>query len=146
MPKTIREEMDEVGFGEKLELVQPIMLNNEKLTELPLAPDKVTTKLYLEACSQNPESSHGTSMMENDAQLHFWMGCAVVKAADSRFDWADFDQLSGQDAIRLTAVGRFFTNRSVSGVLNDSDESPDDSESSSTSPSEKSEQDPSESF
>lgn len=122
MPKTLRQVMKENDIPEAITLVNPMLVNGERIEKLPIDPDEVTSELYFEAGNQLNATERINRMVELDYQLHFWIGAACAIAANRDIAFEDFKQLKGPDVMQLTMVGRFFVGQSAQFLTADSDE------------------------
>lgn len=101
---------------QKLELRQPIEINGKMVKELSYDFDEITCELYTQAsCYADAKSLQATqqgkpnaAIMEQNANLHMYLGMAAVTAVNKDIDVADLERLKGYDIVEVTRIGRNF--------------------------------------
>ena len=110
-----------------LKLANPIMVNNQQITELTYDTNEITGVLFAEADVRRKVAA-GTKNVtivpaaEFDFGLHPYVGFAAVIAINPQFDFSDLERIHGIDMIKLMEIGRNFLLKSEASPQGNSDE------------------------
>ena len=100
----------------KIELRKPVLINGKEIRELTYDINEITcddfTAAFNEAgnkaliSAQNSKPS--STLMEQDGNVHFYMGIHAILAVNPDIDLADLERIKGYDLIQITKIGRNF--------------------------------------
>lgn len=99
-----------------LELVNPITVNGEELTELTYDTQEITAAQFSEACSRSAaitksNASVTVKFRENDYALHMYLGFMAIIAVNPKIDITDLERIKGTDILNIADIGQVFTLR-----------------------------------
>lgn len=121
----------------KIELRNPILINNKELKELTYdfnliscddftaAFSEAANRAMIAAQNQKPTGN----LMEQDGNVHLYMGMHAIIAANPEIDITDLERIKGYDLIQITRIGRNFM---LGKVEESSDQSNSDEQSEAT--------------
>ena len=100
-----------------IDLKQPLMVNNKKLTQLTYDFDELTCDDFSTAASYaeaknfkaNQAGRPSILMMEQNENLHLYIAFMAIIAANREIDILDLERIKGYDILQVTSVGRLFT-------------------------------------
>lgn len=127
-----------------LVLDNPILINGQMVKELTYDPQEITADLFNIACAKSSALQKTQSVTlkfkENDHSLHMYLGMMAIIAVNPNIDVSDLERIKGFDVLSLTNIGAFFTLRREAAVSveSSSDEQCENTASTSTQASEKS--------
>ena len=94
-----------------LKLKNPIMINNEPVSELTYDTNEITAVLFAEAEARQRKAAGtavATPVAEAAFSLHLYLGFAAVISVNPQYDFTDLERIHGVDALELMGVGRNF--------------------------------------
>jgi hypothetical protein len=94
-------------------LVNPLMINNKKISELSYDSNEINAPLFAEAETHKMRAggSKGGNLagaVEIDYNLHLYIGFAAVIAVNPDIDFDDLERIKGADLSTFMKVGRSF--------------------------------------
>lgn len=125
-----------------LVLDNPILINNQEISELTYDATQITAEQFSIACAKSAALDKTRSITfkakENDYALHLYLGMMAVIAVNPAYTVEDLERVKGFDVLDLTNIGTFFTMRrsAVPSEPSSSDEQSEDIAVSSTQASE----------
>lgn len=110
-----------------LKLANPIMVNNQQITELTYDTNEITGALFAEADIRRKVAAGTKNVaivpaVEFDFGLHPYMGFAAVIAVNPQFDFSDLERIHGVDLMKLMEIGRNFLLNSEESTPEPTDE------------------------
>lgn len=110
-----------------LKLANPIMVNNQQITELTYDTNEITGALFAEADIRRKVAAGTKNVaivpaVEFDFGLHPYMGFAAVIAINPQFDFSDLERIHGIDMMKLMEIGRNFLLKSEESTPEPTDE------------------------
>lgn len=110
-----------------LKLANPIMVNNQQVTELTYDTNEITGALFAEADVRRKVAAGTKNVtivpaVEFDFGLHPYVGFAAVIAVNPQFDFSDLERIHGIDMVKFMEVGRNFLLKSEGSHQENSDE------------------------
>lgn len=101
------------NMSEILKLKNPIMINNEKVTELTHDANEIDGILFATAeakrkAAAGMKNTTITPAAEFDFGLHLYLGFAAIVAVNPSYDFSDVERIKGHDVVEVMAIGRNF--------------------------------------
>ena len=96
-----------------LTLMNPILINNEKVSEVTYDANEITGALFVEA-EATRKAAAGirnvgiTPTAEFDFGLHLYLGFAAILAVNPNYDFNDLGRIKGGDIAGIMEIGRNF--------------------------------------
>lgn len=100
----------------KIELINPITINGKKRKEFEYDFNAITCDQFCLASSYasakatelNQKGILNAAVMEQDSNLHMYLGMMAIIAADLSVDITDLERITGYDLVKLAQLGRNF--------------------------------------
>lgn len=99
-----------------LTLINPILINNENISEVTYDANEITGALFI-AAEATKKSTAGirnvgiTPTVELDFGLHLYLGFAAILAVNPKYDFHDLERIKGGDIVKIMEIGRNFIMR-----------------------------------
>lgn len=108
-------------------LQNPIMIDNQSVTEIVVDTNEITAMLYTEADTRRRIASGVKNIsivpaVEFDFGLHPYLGFAAAIGANPSYTFADLERVHGIDVLAFSEVGRNFILKSEESQENNSGE------------------------
>lgn len=97
-----------------LKLTNPIMIDNQSVSELSYDYTEITNDLYLEAAMRSSaigNTVNASALREMNEALNLCLGKAAIIAANPKITWEDLGRIKGFDLLSVSNIGRFFITR-----------------------------------
>ena len=96
-----------------IHLKNPILINNQNVSEVSYDSNEITAQLYAEADAKKKIAAGMSNVsispaVEFDFGLHLYMGFAAVIAVNPQYTFEDLARAKGPDVLRFSKVGRDF--------------------------------------
>lgn len=110
-----------------LKLHNPIMINNEEVTELSYDTNEITAAMFSEADARKKMAAGNKNVAlvpsaEFDYSFHLYLFIAAVVAVNPGYDFADVERIHGLDVVEAMGIGRGFMLKSEASSQGSSDE------------------------
>jgi len=124
---------------EKIKLINPIMINGKKVSELTHDANEITPQAFAEADARKMKASNAkggnlSGAVELDYGLHLYLGFAAIQAVNPSYDIADLERVKGPDVMEVMKIGRNFTLLSAGKSQDDDSEDASETTDESTTP------------
>ena len=98
---------------ETLKLINPIMINGDKVTEVTHDANEIDGILFATAESKRKAAAGMKNISiapsaEFDFSLHLYLGFAAIVAVNPGYDFSDLERIKGGDVVKVMAIGRNF--------------------------------------
>lgn len=95
---------------EKITLNNPLVIDDEKITEISYSGDAFTVGEYLNVCNRRKGDLTKMVVPTADYALLFELGIGIILASNREKGWTaeDFQRLKGHDIWQVTQVGYVF--------------------------------------
>lgn len=113
----------------KIELRKPILINGKEIKELTYDFDEISCEAYTKAfgasmsvalvSAQNGKPN--ANIMEQDGNLHLYLGMEAIIAVNPEIDIADLERMKGFDLVQVTRIGRNFISGNVEETSSQND-------------------------
>lgn len=96
-----------------LTLKNPILINNEKISEMTYDSNEITGALFSEAEAMRKRSAGMRNVsinpaIEFDFGLHLYLGYAAIIAVNPKYDFSDLERIHDGDLMVIMDIGRNF--------------------------------------
>ena len=97
-----------------LTLKNPILINNETISEMTYDSNEITGALFSEAEAMRKRAAGMKNVsinpaIEFDFALHLYLGYAAIIAVNPEYDFSDLERARGRDLMAIMDIGRNFT-------------------------------------
>jgi len=99
-----------------LTLINPILINNETVSEVTYDANEITGALFVEAEATRKAAAGVRNVgiaptFEFDFGLHLYLGFAAILAVNPSYDFNDLGRIKGGDVVQIMEIGRNFIMR-----------------------------------
>ena len=110
-----------------MNLINPIMIDNNQVGELTYDSNEITATLFAEADARRKIAAGRKNVTivpsaEFDYSLHLYLGFAAVIAVNPAYDFTDLERIHGRDVVEAMTIGRDFILASEKSKESSSDE------------------------
>ena len=112
-----------------IELRKPILINGVEIKQLTYDFDEISCEAYTKAfgasmsvalvSAQNGKPN--ANIMEQDGNLHLYLGMEAIIAINPDIDVADLERIKGFDLVQITRIGRNFISGNAEETSNQND-------------------------